>query len=82
MPSGALFLVLPNGEREYRLTERELEVGDVLRRNGDSWIVAEVTQGPDGASIVRLASSDTRARSVRAGESDGASSRTLLRANQ
>lgn len=81
MPSGALFVVLPNGEREYRLTERELEVGDVLRRNGDSWIVAEVTQGPDGASIVRLAS-DTRARSVRAGESNGASRRTLLRANQ
>lgn len=81
MPSGALFIVLPNGEREYRLTERELEIGDVLRRNGDSWIVAEVTQGPDGATIVRLAS-DTRTRSERAGESTRASRQTPPRANQ
>jgi hypothetical protein len=75
-----LFVVLPNGEREYRLTARELEVGDVLRRNGDSWIVAEVTRGPDEASIVRLAP-NTKTRSARAGESTGASRRTSLRAS-
>ena len=81
MPSGALYIVLPNGEREYRLTERELEIGDVLRRNGDSWIVAEVTQGPDGATIVRLAP-DRGTRSERAGGSTGASRQTLPRADQ
>lgn len=56
MPSGALKLVFPNGDSEYRLTQKELRVGDVLDGRGQSWVVAEVLEELDGASIVRLRS--------------------------
>jgi hypothetical protein len=53
MPA-ALTVIYPDGEIEYRLTDRELEVGDVLARNGRTWFVAEITREADGAVTVRL----------------------------
>ena len=61
MPSGALKLVFPDGGSEYRLTERELKVGDVLNGRGQCWVVEHVAEEFEGASLVRLRS-ETEAR--------------------
>lgn len=57
----------PNAAAEYQLTETTPKVGDVLRRNGDSWVVQEVTQEKDGTSTVTL-----RARTKPVAPSEGA----------
>jgi hypothetical protein len=44
----------PTGETEYRTSYTTPTVGDVLSRNGDSWIVEEVTTSAAGI-VVRLA---------------------------
>lgn len=43
----------PRGS-EYRLSESTPNVGDVLQRNGDSWIVDHVEAADDGATVVTL----------------------------
>jgi hypothetical protein len=39
---------------EYILGGKRPKVGDVLTRNGDSWIVVEIKEGADGKSTVVL----------------------------
>jgi hypothetical protein len=56
MPSGALTIHFPNGETEYGLTAREIQVGDVLKRNEQGWVVAEVGPEADGATSVKARS--------------------------
>ena len=43
----------PTGETEYRTSSTPPNVGDRLSRNGDSWIVEEVTTSEAGI-LVRL----------------------------
>lgn len=61
MPPGALKLVFPDGGSEYRLTDKELELGDVLDGRGQCWAVEHVAEEFEGASLVRLRS-ETEAR--------------------
>lgn len=45
----------PGAETVYELNERGTpEVGDVLERNGESWVVQAVTVEADGTSTVTL----------------------------
>jgi hypothetical protein len=44
----------PSGETEFRMSEKSLKVGETLKRNGDNWIVEEVTDGDDGSTVVTL----------------------------
>ena len=44
----------PSGAKEFRMSETAPEVGDVLRRNGDNWVVEEVHEGDDGSTGVTL----------------------------
>jgi hypothetical protein len=54
MSSGAVTIHFPSGESEYRLSEKTPEIGDVLTRNGQNWVVAEVAEAKDGTSVVTL----------------------------
>ena len=40
--------------REYVLSEKLPKVGDVLKRNGDNWTVAEIREDANGTSTVIL----------------------------
>jgi hypothetical protein len=44
----------PTGGVEYRMSDDSPEVGDVLTRDGDNWIVEEVTHREDGTTLVTL----------------------------
>lgn len=44
----------PTGGRVYELSDKTPQVGDVLKRNGDNWIVEEITEERDGSTTVRL----------------------------
>ncbi len=44
----------PHAVSEYQLSDRTPQVGDVLKRNGDNWVVESVTQEKDGTSTVTL----------------------------
>jgi hypothetical protein len=44
----------PSGGAHYELSDKRPEVGDVLKRNGDNWIVESVTEKKDGATTVTL----------------------------
>ena len=44
----------PSGAKEFRMSDTAPEVGDVLRRNGDNWVVEEVHEGDDGSTVVTL----------------------------
>ncbi len=44
----------PSGVTEFRMSETAPDVGDVLNRNGDDWIVEEVVPSKDGATVVTL----------------------------
>ena len=39
---------------EFRLTDKAPEVGDILKRNGDNWVVEEVHEADDGSTVVTL----------------------------
>ncbi len=39
---------------EYRLSEKLPKVGDVLKRNGDDWVVVVIDEQQYGASVVKL----------------------------
>ena len=41
-------------ETEFRLSDRSPDVGDILRRNGDNWVVEEVKEADDGTTVVTL----------------------------
>jgi len=36
------------------MSDEAPDVGDTLKRNGDNWIVEEVTKADDGTSVVTL----------------------------
>ena len=44
----------PSGDREFRMSEKAPEKGDVLRRNGDNWVVEKVHEDDDGNTVVTL----------------------------
>ena len=44
----------PSGDKEFRMSETSPEKGDVLRRNGDNWVVEEVHEDDDGRTVVTL----------------------------
>lgn len=44
----------PNSVADYELSESTPQVGDVLKRNGDNWVVETVTQEQDGSATVTL----------------------------
>ena len=44
----------PSGGAQYELSDKRPEVGDVLKRNGDNWVVESVTENKDGATTVTL----------------------------
>ena len=54
MSSDLLTVRFPSGETEFRMSEKPPSVGDVLKRNGDHWIVEEVTPSEDGTTLVTL----------------------------
>jgi hypothetical protein len=54
MSSGAVTIRFPMGRPEYQLSDKTPKVGDVLKRNGDNWIVKEVTEAKDGSTVVTL----------------------------
>jgi hypothetical protein len=55
MSSELVVVRFPDGRAEYQLSNRETpEAGDVLTRNGDSWVVQEVAHAKDGSSLVTL----------------------------
>lgn len=44
----------PSGETEYRTSATTPDVGDVFNRNGDTWVVDEVTPSASAGTVVRL----------------------------
>ncbi len=52
--SALLTVRYPSGATEFRMSEDAPAVGDILKRNGDNWIVEEVTDADDGTSVVTL----------------------------
>lgn len=54
MSSSLVTIRYPEGDSEFRMSEQAPAVGDVLKRNGDNWIVEEVMQNKDGTTLVTL----------------------------
>ena len=52
--SALLTVRYPSGATEFRMSEDAPDVGDTLKRNGDTWIVEDVTEADDGTSVVTL----------------------------
>ena len=51
--SDLLTVRFPSGAKEFRMSEAAApKVGDVLKRNGDSWIVEEVDETTRGTQVV------------------------------
>lgn len=44
----------PTGATEFRMSEKAPEEGDILKRNGDNWVVEEVLEANDGSTVVTL----------------------------
>ena len=44
----------PSGDKEFRMSEKAPEKGDVLKRNGDSWVVERIHEDDDGNTVVNL----------------------------
>jgi hypothetical protein len=54
MSSDLLTVHYPTGGAHYELSDKRPNVGDVLKRNGDNWIVESVTEKKDGVTTVTL----------------------------
>ena len=52
--AGAISIRYSDGQSEFHLSEKTPKVGDVLKRNGDNWVVVEVQPEKDGTSTVIL----------------------------
>lgn len=52
--SDTVVLRFPAQPREYRLSAKKPKVGDMLKRNGDNWIVERVEEAKDGTCLVSL----------------------------
>jgi hypothetical protein len=51
--SEVVTLRYPHGS-EYEMSDKAPQVGDVLKRSGDSWVVVSVEEARDGTSVVTL----------------------------
>lgn len=49
--SDLLTVRYPSGDTEFRMSESAPKVGDVLKRNGDNWIVDEVVETNGGIQV-------------------------------
>lgn len=54
MSSESQILRYPVGESTPLLGERTPQEGDEITRNGDTWIIEEVTEGEDGETVVKI----------------------------
>jgi len=54
MSSDTVVLRFPPERSEYRLSEKKPNVGDVLKRNGDNWVVVTVDEDKAGTTVVTL----------------------------
>ena len=54
MSATAVTFRFPRGPSEYHFSEKTPQVGDVLERNGESWVVIEVAHAKDGTALVNL----------------------------
>jgi hypothetical protein len=55
MTSDVVTLQFPGaGAAEFRLSESPPKIGDVLKRNGDNWVVTKVEEAKDGSTVVTL----------------------------
>jgi len=52
--SELLTVRFPSGATEFRMSDDAPAVGDILKRNGDNWIVEEVGKTDDGSTVVTL----------------------------
>ena len=52
--SDLLTLRYPSGDKEFRMSNKAPDEGDVLRRNGDNWVVEKVHEDDDGNTVVTL----------------------------
>ena len=52
--SDLLTVRYPSGDIEFRMSETAPEVGDVLKRNGDNWIVEEVSTSEDDTAVLTV----------------------------
>lgn len=43
-----------SGATEFRMSDKSPEVGEILKRNGDNWVVEEVEEADDGTTVVTL----------------------------
>ena len=43
---------------EFRLSARKPEIGDIMKRNGDEWIVVDVREDAQGNTVVTLRPTD------------------------
>jgi hypothetical protein len=44
----------PPEKSEYRMSQKKPKVGDVLKRNGDNWVVVTVDEERNGTTVVTL----------------------------
>ena len=49
-----LTIRLPSGETEERICSHSHEIGDLVNRDGDAWVVEEVSTTDEGATVVFL----------------------------
>lgn len=54
MSSTLVSVRYPMGGTEFQLSDKTPQVGDVLRRNGDNWVVETVTVQENGSTSVTL----------------------------
>ena len=52
--SDTVVLRFQNEPPEYRLSGKKPKVGEVLKRNGDNWVVERVDEAKDGTCLVSL----------------------------
>ena len=53
MASDLIAVRLPTGT-EYRLSDKTPKIGDVLKRNGDNWVVVSIEERADGTTAITL----------------------------
>jgi hypothetical protein len=54
VPSDVVLIRFPTGGAEYRVGEKVPKIGDVLKRDGNNWVVAGVHSQGDGTTVVML----------------------------
>ena len=50
--SDLLTVRYPSGAKEFRMSDKAPKVGDVLKRNGDNWVVEEVLETKRGTQVI------------------------------